>query len=123
VKGDVAEAEATLSQRRAELADAKAHVEQDVRDAVIELQTSAGQVTVASSNRDLANDTLQQARDRFGAGVATTVEVVQAQEQVANAEADYISSLFAYDLARLSLARATGKTEADLAGLLKGSGQ
>jgi outer membrane protein TolC len=123
VKGDVSEAEATLSQRRAELADARAHVEQDVRDALIELQAVTGQVTVAESNRQYANETLQQARDRFGAGVATTVEVVQAQEQVANAENDYISSLFAYDLAKLGLARATGKTETDLTNVLRGKQQ
>jgi len=123
VKGDVAEAESTLSQRRAELADARSHVEQDVRDALIDLEAAGGQLTIAESNRRYANETLQQARDRFGAGVATTVEVVQAQEQVANAEADYISGLFSYDLAKLSFARATGKTEAELPSLLKGSRQ
>jgi outer membrane protein TolC len=90
---------------------------------LIELQAATGQVAVAASNRQYANETLQQARDRFGAGVATTVEVVQAQEQVASAESDYVASLFAYDLARLSVSRATGKTETDLPDLLKGTRQ
>jgi outer membrane protein TolC len=49
------------------------------------------------------------------------VEVVQAQEQVAGAESDYISSLFSFDLAKLSLARATGEAETDIADLLKGN--
>lgn len=121
VKGDVLQAEAALSQRQSELADARAGVEQEVRNALIELQTSAGQVKLATSNREYAQETLQEARDRFAAGVATTVEVVQAQEQVAGAESDYISSLFAFDLAKLALARATGEAETDISDLLKGN--
>jgi outer membrane protein TolC len=121
IRGDIQQAEATLRQRHAELADQRARVEQEVRTALIELETAVGQARLAASNRDYANETLREARDRFGAGVATTVEVVQAQEQVASAEADYISSLFSYNLAKLSLARATGESEADLPNLFKGS--
>ena len=120
-KGDIQQAEAALDQRKAELADQRGQTEQEVRDALIELQTAAGQVRVAESNRQLANDTLAQARDRFGAGVSTTLEVVQAQQQVAGAESDYISSLFSFNLAKLSLARAMGEIESDLANLLKGN--
>ena len=118
---DIQQAEATLQQRQAELADQRSAVEQQVRDALIELQTATGQVRVAESNRGYAHETLSESRDRFAAGVATTVEVVQAQEQVASAENDYISSLFSFDLARFSLARAMGVAEADLPNLLKGN--
>ncbi len=120
-RGDIQEAESTLNQRQAELADARTHVEQDVRNALIELKTATGQVHLTEDNRKYANETLSESRDRFAAGVATTVEVVQAQEQVASAENDYISSLFAFDLARLSLARATGEAQTDLPNLLNGS--
>ena len=120
IKGDIQEAEAVLRQRRAELSDAKRRVEQEVRNASIELQTALGQVRLATTNRDYAQETLTEARDRFSAGVATTVEVVQAQEQVAGAESDYVSSLFSLNLAKLSLARATGETESNLSNLLKG---
>lgn len=119
IKGDVEQAEATLKQRRAELADQRGEIEQQVRTAMIELETAMGQVGLAATNRDYANETLNEARDRFNAGVATTVEVVQAQEQVAGAESDYISSLFSFNLAKLTLARATGDAEADLPDLLK----
>jgi outer membrane protein TolC len=121
IKGDIEQAEATLHQRQAELADLRGRAEQDMRTALIELQTALGQVKLAESNRNYANDTLSQARDRFNAGVATTVEVVQAQEQVANAESDYISSLFSVNLAKLALARATGDAENETPDLLKGS--
>jgi outer membrane protein TolC len=120
VKADVAQAEATLHQRQAELADQRGRVEQDVRTALIELETAIGEVRLAENNRGFAAETLREARDRFNAGVATTVEVVQAQEQVASAESDYISGLFAFDLARLSLSRALGEAETDLPTLLSG---
>jgi outer membrane protein TolC len=120
VKADVEQAEATLHQRQAELADQRGQVEQEVRTALIELETAIGEVRLAENNRGFANETLREARDRFNAGVATTVEVVQAQEQVASAESDYISGLFAYDLARISLSRAVGQAESDLPSLLSG---
>ncbi|MBV9295096.1 MAG: TolC family protein, partial [Acidobacteriaceae bacterium] len=120
-KGDIQEAEATLHLRQAELADQRGRIEQDVRTALIELETAMGQVHLAESNRNYAAETLTEARDRFNAGVATTLEVVQAQEQVAGAESDYISSLFSFDLAKLALSRATGQAENDLPNLLKGT--
>jgi outer membrane protein TolC len=123
VKADVEQAQATLHQRQAELADQRGRVEQEVRSALIELETAIGEVRLADSNRGFANETLHQAQDRFNAGVTTTVEVVQAQEQVASADSDYISGLFAFDLARISLARAMGQAETDLPTLLSGAGK
>ena len=120
IRADVEQAEATLHQRQAELADQRGRVEQEVRTALIELETSEGQLQLAAANRDYAAETLRESRDRFNLGVANTVEVVQAQEQVAGAEADYVSSLFALDVARLSLSRAAGEAEAALPDLLKG---
>ncbi len=120
VKADIEQAEATLHQRQAELADQRGRVEQEVRTALIELETAIGEVRLAENNRGFANETLREARDRFNAGVTTTVEVVQAQELVASAESDYISGLFAFDLARISLSRAMGQAEADLPTLLSG---
>lgn len=120
MKADLLQAEAALRQRRSELSDAQGRVESEVRTAMIELRTAAGQIQLATSNRGYANETLTEARDRFEAGVATTVEVVQAQEQVASAENDYVSSVFSYQLAKLWLARATGEAETNLPDLLKG---
>jgi outer membrane protein TolC len=121
VKADVEQAEATLHQRQAELADQRGRVEQEVRSALIELETAIGEVRLAENNRGFANETLREAQDRFNAGVTTTVEVVQAQEQVASADSDYISGLFAFDLARISLSRAMGQAETDLPTLLSAS--
>lgn len=114
IGADIDQAQVTLHQRQAELADERGRVEQGVRNALIDLETALGQVKVSNNNRQLAADTLAQSRDRFAAGVATTLEVVQAQQQVATADSNYISSLFSLNLARLSLAREMGETEAGL---------
>ena len=120
ISGDIRQAQATLRQRQAEYDDQKAKVEQDVRNALIQLRVAAGQVKLAESNRQYAQETLTQSRDRFEAGVTNTVEVVQAQQQEASAENDYISSLFAWNLARLSLARAVGDVETEIGSLFPG---
>ncbi len=123
IKADVQQAKAALGQRESEYQDTRGRVEQDVRNALIQLQTAIGQTQLAESNRKFALETLNQARDRFDAGVTNTVEVVQAQQQESAAESDYVSSLFAFNLARLTLARATGEAEADVGSLFAGAHQ
>jgi outer membrane protein TolC len=105
---DIKQAEAALAQRRAELEDTRSQVESDVRNAYLDLQASASQVEVARQNIALMQETLRQTRQRFEAGVSENVEVVQSQESVAGANLDYIDSVFAHNLAKLSLARALG---------------
>lgn len=114
IRADIDQASVTLHQREAELADQRGRVEQGVRNALIDLETALGQVKVSANNKQLAADTLAESRDRFAAGVATTLEVVQAQQQLATADSNYVSSLFALNLARLSLAREEGETERGL---------
>jgi len=120
IRADIEQADAALAQRKAEAEDLKGRAEQDLRNAALDLSAATQQVRVANSNRALAAETLEQARDRFRAGVADTVEVVQAQQAVATAELDYITSLFAWNLARVSIARAIGQTEQGLAQMLGG---
>jgi outer membrane protein TolC len=109
-----------VDQRRAEYQDQRGVVELDVRNAYTDLETAADQVRVAESNRQLALQTLQQSQDRFVAGVATSVEVVQSQESLAAADRDYVSSVYAHNLAKISLARALGEAENSISQFLKG---
>lgn len=108
-KGQMEIAEASLSQRRAELEDIKGRIESEVRNAYLDLQASASQVDVARKNIDVATQNLSLTRQRFDAGVSDNVEVVQSQEALATAHLDYINSVFAHNLAKLSLARAIGR--------------
>jgi outer membrane protein TolC len=111
VHGDIQEADARLEQARERLDNLRAQVEADVRTALLNLESSAEQVNVARSNVDLADQTLTQSRDRFNAGVTDTVEVVQSQQAVASAHEQYISSLYKYNFAKISLIRALGAGE------------
>ena len=111
VQGDVQQADARLEQGRERLGNLRAQIEADVRTALLNLQSSAEQVEVARSNVDLADQTLTQSRDRFSAGVTDTVEVVQSQEAVASAHEQYITSLYNYNFAKISLIRAMGAGE------------
>jgi outer membrane protein TolC len=111
VHGDIQQADARLEQARERLDNLRGQIEADVRTAFLNLQSSAELVTVATSNIDLADQTLVQSRDRFTAGVADTVEVVQSQEAVAAAHEQYISSLYNYNFAKISLIRALGAGE------------
>lgn len=108
VHGDVEQADATLQRSRERLDDLRGQIEADVRTALLNLESSAEQVVVAQSNIELADQTLTQSRDRFTAGVTDTVELVQSQETVASAHEQYISSLYNYNFAKISLIRALG---------------
>jgi outer membrane protein TolC len=120
VHGDVLQAEARLEQARERLDNLRAQIDADVRSALLNIQSSAEQVAVARSNIDLAEETLVQSRDRFSAGVTDTVEVVQSQEAVASAHEQYINSLYNYNFAKISLARAIGLAEEGVKRYFKG---
>jgi outer membrane protein TolC len=121
VHGDVLQADARLEQSRERLDSLRAQIDADVRTALFNLQSSADQVAVARSNIDLAEETLVQSRDRFSAGVTDTVEVVQSQETVASAHEQYIGSLYNYNFAKISLARALGLAENGVKEYFKGN--
>ena len=111
VRADKLQADSVLERRKAELADLDGKIDDQVRTALFNLKSSADLVSVAKSNIDLANQTLAQAQDRFKAGVADNLEVVQAQESVASANQSYIASLYSFNFAKISLAQALGVAE------------
>jgi outer membrane protein TolC len=114
IRADVAQSDAVIQQRKDEIADLERRINVDVRSALLDLKSAADQVAVSESNLDLAGQTLTQARDRFTAGVTDNIEVVQAQDAVANAQETLIASRYAHNLAKVALARAVGMTETNL---------
>jgi outer membrane protein TolC len=110
-KGKVMEADAELRVRRAEAEELKSGIYYEVRSVFLDLQAGQEQLQVATRGRELAASQLTQARDRFAAGVAGSLEVVQAQEAVALASDQYISALFTSNLATGNLIRALGGAE------------
>jgi outer membrane protein TolC len=111
IQAGVAQAGAVLAQRKAERDDLRVSIEQEVTNAGLDVRTAGEQVEVASASIDLARRTLGQAQDRFAAGVTNNIEVIQAQEALANANRQYIGALQAHNLAKLMLARASGSAE------------
>jgi outer membrane protein TolC len=120
VHGDVLEADARLEKSREHLEDLRGQIDQEVRTALLNVESAEEEVAVAQSNIALADQTLTQSRDRFQAGVTDTVEVVQAQETVASAHENYISSLYRDNYAKISLARALGVAEEGVKQYFKG---
>jgi len=114
------EAGSALRQREAELEDIRGRVEYEVRAALLDLRAADQQLQAANTNMQLADAELQQARDRFGAGVAGNLEITQAQESVAGASEQYISALYSHNLAKASLARALGIAESAVTNYLGG---
>ena len=119
IHGDEQQAAAAVKQRKAEFEDIRGQIDQDVRQAFIDLGSAADQVDVAKSNVGLAHETLTQSQDRFTAGVADSVEVVQAEQAVVQADDDYITAVYEHNLAKVSLARAMGDAEQTLPQLLR----
>ncbi|MGC9223896.1 MAG: TolC family protein [Terracidiphilus sp.] len=118
VHGEIETAQARLHQAENKLANLKEQIDYDVRTALLNLNTNASQVDVTKTNTALAAQTLDQARDRFASGVTNNIEVVQAQQSVAQADGTYISSLYRYSVSKLNLARAMGVAERDGLGYL-----
>jgi len=119
VRADVEAADAVLRQRKAEVEDLRGQIDAEVRTALTDLNSASRQVEVATKNVDLAKQELQQARDRFAAGVTNNLEVVQAQDAVALANENYISSLYYLNTAKASLLRSRGDAEQTIRTLLR----
>ncbi|MQA29973.1 MAG: TolC family protein [Luteitalea sp.] len=118
--GRLQQADAALRRRRAEADDLKAGIYYDVRGAFLDLQASGEQLQVATRARELSAQQLTQARDRFAAGVASNIEIVQAQEAVAESSEQYISALYSFNVAKALLARGLGVAEEATRQLLGG---
>lgn len=120
VHGDVLRADASLTVERERLEDLRARIDQEVRDVYLDLDASAQEVAVEKSAVMLATQNLKQSRDRFASGVTDNIEVVQAQDALAIASDAYIASLYSYNLAKISLARATGVAASHFAEYVEG---
>jgi outer membrane protein TolC len=120
VHGDNLVADSLLARARQRLEDLRASIDQGVRDVFLDLQDTAQEVSVENNAVRLATQTLEQSRDRFASGVTDNIEVVQAQESLADANDAYIATLYRYNIAKISMARAVGVAESNYALYLKG---
>jgi outer membrane protein TolC len=108
LRGQAQQAQAQLDTARAQRSDREAQIEADVRDALLDIEAAQKEVEVAHSSVELANEALKEAQERYANGVSDNLPVSQAQQAVAQANSQYVASLYRDNVAKLSLARALG---------------
>ncbi|MFP5208294.1 MAG: TolC family protein [Acidobacteriota bacterium] len=97
-----------------QIADLRRGIEEEIRAALLNLNSAAEQVSVARDGQNLAQRELEMTRDRFAAGTANNVEVVTAQDELARAQENYIVAVTNHVDAKFALARAMGDTEKNI---------
>jgi outer membrane protein TolC len=107
-RGSAQQAQAQLDTQRAQLSDKNAQVDSDIRDALLDIASAQKQVEVARSSVELAGEVLNEAQQRYANGVSDNLAVSQAEQSVAQANDQYVTSLYRHNVAKLSLARALG---------------
>jgi outer membrane protein TolC len=108
LRGDAEIAQSQLDLAKAQLSDKGAQVDADIRDALLDIQSAQQQVEVARSSVELANEELKESQERYASGVSDNLAVSQSQQSVAQANDQYVISLYRHNVAKLSLARALG---------------
>ena len=111
IKAETARADLELQKIARATEDERDAIALEVKTAAAQLDSARHQVEVANLGVKLANQEVVQARDRFQAGVANNIEVVQAQDALARANDNQIVALYRYNQARADLARATGQMQ------------
>jgi len=111
-QGRLTVASSREQQAELQLGSVRGQVEQDVRLALSTLRTTVERVRAADEAVRLGERELEMSRDRFRAGVADNLEVINAQASLANARAAQVQALAVYNAARLNLAAALGRAEA-----------
>jgi len=119
-RGDADTAGALVEQTRDKLADQIQQINAEIRDSILDIQSSAKLVEAAKSNVDLAREELSEAQQRFHTGVSDNLPVSQAQASVEQANDQYIAALYRHNAAKLSLARSIGVAQSNLKDYLGG---
>jgi len=111
IHAQIVRADLEIQKLRQQQADLRNQIALDVKTALINLNSARNEVQVANLGIQLSNEEVLQARDRFRAGVANNIEVIQAQDSLARANDNQIAALYRFNQARADLARSIGQME------------
>jgi outer membrane protein len=111
IHGEMVRADLDIQKLQQQQADLRNQIALDVKTALINLDSARSQVKVANLGVHLSKEEVDQARDRFNAGVANNIEVIQAQDSLARANDNQIAALYRFNQARADLARSIGQME------------
>ena len=109
--GEKVELLSQLKRVEAQIDDLQRQIEQELRTALLNLESTEGQVTLTEGTLQLAQHELELARDRFRNGVTDNIEIVTAQASLASAQDDHIAAMAQHADAIMALVRALGGTE------------
>jgi outer membrane protein len=112
IQAERAEADLAIRALKQQETELRNRIAQEVKTALAQLEAARNEVRVANLGLELARQEVEQARDRFQAGVANNIEVITAQNELARANDNQIAALYRYNQARADLAHATGQMEA-----------
>jgi len=113
-KGESQEIASRVQRVDDQISDLRLGIEEEIREAMLNLESASSQVAVAQEGQELARRELELTQDRFQSGVTNNVEVVTAQDELARAEENYILAVASYVDAKFALARAAGDTEKNI---------
>jgi len=111
IHAQVVKADIELQKLRQQKDDLRNQIALDVKTSLLNLASARNEVQVANLGVQLAKEEVVQARDRFNAGVANNIEVIQAQDSLARANDNQIIALYRFNQARADYARAVGQME------------
>ncbi len=111
IKAEIARADIEFQKVEQQKADLRNAIALDVKTALLNLESARNEVKVANLGVQLSKDEVDQARDRFKAGVANNIEVISAQDSLSRANDNQIAALYRFNQARADFARAIGQME------------
>ena len=111
IRAQMVRADLDIQKLHQQQADLRNQIALDVKTALINLDSARNQVRVANLGVQLSKEEVDQARDRFKAGVANNIEVIQAQDSLARANDNQIAALYRFNQGRADLARSVGQME------------
>jgi len=111
IHSEIVKADLQLRALGEQRADLRNSIALDVKTALLNLESARSEVQVANLGVQLAKEEVDQARDRFKAGVANNIEVIQAQDALARANDNQIIALYRFNQARADYARGIGQME------------
>src|SRR6202047_3264068 len=111
IHAEIVRADLEIRKLGQQKADLRNQIALDVKTALLNLNSARNEVQVANLGVQLSKEEVDQARDRFKAGVANNIEVIQAQDSLARANDNQIAGLYRFNQARADLARSIGQME------------
>lgn len=111
IKAEITKSDLELQKLEQQKADLRNQIALDVKTSLLNLQSARNEVQVANLGVQLAKEEVDQAGDRFRAGVANNIEVISAQDSLSRANDNQIAALYRFNQARADFARAIGQME------------